>query len=87
MDYAAGKDLHGWKAGEGIAGEHESKDERLIHVTTSGLVFLRKLGVAATDKDIEFESGGMTGHAVGADYSADTGVVVLHAAVSEWAAA
>jgi lipopolysaccharide export system protein LptA len=81
MDYAAGKDLHGSKAGEGIAGEHENKDERLIHVTTSGLVFLQKLGVAATDKDIEFESNGMTGHAVGADYSADTGVVVLHSAV------
>src|SRR5437868_4847335 len=76
MDYAAGKDLQG-----GSTGEHEGKDDRLIHVTTSGLVFLRKLGVAATDKDIEFASGGMTGHAVGADYSADTGVVVLHAAV------
>ena len=81
MDYAAGKDLQGGPAGGGVIGEHESKDERLIHVTTSGLVFLRKLGVAATDKDIEFASGGMTGHAVGADYSADTGVVVLHAAV------
>jgi len=81
MDYAAGKDLRGGQAGGGVAGEHESKDDRLIHVTTSGLVFLRKLGVAATDKDIEFASGGMTGHAVGADYSADTGVVVLHAAV------
>src|SRR6202022_3994035 len=80
MDYAAGKDLHSGHAG-GAAGEHESKDDRLIHVTTSGLVFLRKLGVAATDKDIEFASGGMTGHAVGADYSADTGIVVLHAAV------
>ncbi len=79
MDYAAGKDLHGAK-GE-VMGEHESKDPRLIHVTTSGLVFLRKLGVAATDQDIEFESGGMTGHAVGADYSSDTGVVVLHSAV------
>ena len=74
MDYAAGKDL---PAGGG--GEH--KDARLIHVTTSGLVFLQKLGVAATDKDIEFESGGLTGHAVGADYSSDTGVVVLHSAV------
>jgi lipopolysaccharide export system protein LptA len=73
MDYAEGKDLH--------AGGHESKDPRLIHVTTSGLVFLRKLGIAATDKDIEFESGGLTGHAVGADYNSDTGVVVLHAAV------
>jgi lipopolysaccharide export system protein LptA len=80
-DYAAGKDLHASKAGEGAAGEHENKDERLIHVTTSGLVFLQKLGVAATDKDIEFESGGLTGHAVGADYSSDTGVVVLHSAV------
>src|ERR1700742_434392 len=73
MDYAAGKDLH--------AGAGESKDVRLIHVTTSGLVFLQKLGVAATDKDIEFASGGLTGHAVGADYSSDTGVVVLHSAV------
>src|SRR5216683_1158578 len=81
MDYAAGKDLQRGQAGGGVAGEHESKDDRLIHVTTSGLVFLRKLGVAATDKDIEFASGGMTGHAVGADYSADTGVVVLHTAV------
>src|SRR3981189_1111226 len=81
MDYAAGKDLQRGEAGEAIAREHESKDDRLIHVTTSGLVFLRKLGVAATDKDIEFASGGMTGHAGGADYSADTGVVVLHTAV------
>jgi lipopolysaccharide export system protein LptA len=81
MDYAAGKDLQGARAGGGVGGEHESNDDRLIHVTTSGLVFLRKLGVAATDKDIEFASGGLTGHAVGADYSADTGVVVLHAAV------
>jgi lipopolysaccharide export system protein LptA len=77
MDYAAGKDLHKDSAG----GEHEATDERLIHVTTSGLVFLQKLGVAATDKEIEFESGGLTGHAVGADYSSDTGVVVLHSAV------
>jgi lipopolysaccharide export system protein LptA len=85
MDYAAGKDLHGSKADAGdsgsVAGEHEDKDERLIHVTTSGLVFLQKLGVAATDQDIEFESGGLKGHAIGADYSSDTGVVVLHSAV------
>ena len=73
MDYAAGKDLHG--------AEHEAQDSRLIHVTTSGLVFLQKLGVAATDKDIEFASGGLTGHAVGAEYNSDTGVVVLHSAV------
>src|SRR6266481_3440697 len=45
MDYAAGKDLRNGQAGGGV-GEHESGDDRLIHVTTSGLVFLRKLGVA-----------------------------------------
>ncbi len=75
MDYASGKDLRG------DGGLAEPKDARLIHVTTSGLIFLRKLGVASTDKEIEFESGGMTGRAVGADYSSDTGVVVLHSAV------
>src|ERR1700728_3100403 len=80
-DYAAGKDLQESKSGPGGIGEHENKDERLIHVTTSGLVFLQKLGVAATEKDIEFESGGLTGHAVGADYNSDTGVVVLHSEV------
>ncbi len=78
MDYAAGKDLHKGEAG---SIEHETKDPRLIHVTTSGLVFLQKLGVAATDNEIEFESGGLTGHAIGADYNSDTGVVVLHSAV------
>jgi lipopolysaccharide export system protein LptA len=78
MDYAAGKDLH--KPGTDRGGP-ENKDERLIHVTTSGLVFLQKLGVAATDNDIEFESGGLTGHAIGADYNSDSGVVVLHSAV------
>ncbi len=81
QDYAAGKDLEGTKSAQGAIGEHESKDERLIHVTTSGLVFLQKLGVAATDNDIEFASGGLTGHAVGADYNSDTGVVVLHSKV------
>src|SRR5580693_5072212 len=49
MDYAEGKDLEG--AAKHVPGEHENTDERLIHVTTSGLVFLQKLGVAATDKD------------------------------------
>lgn len=58
-----GQDVHG--------------DPRVIHVKTSGLVFLQKLGVAATEKDIEFETGGMTGHALGAEYNSDTGVLVL----------
>ena len=75
-EYAAGKDLHG----EGAV-EHGSEDSRLIHVRTSGLVFMRELGVAATDQDVEFEFKGMNGVARGADYSSDTGVLVLHSAV------
>jgi lipopolysaccharide export system protein LptA len=73
-DYAAAKDLRGEGAGE-------STDERLIHVTTSGLVFMQKLGVAATDQDVEFRFKGMNGFAHGADYSSDTGLLVLHSAV------
>jgi lipopolysaccharide export system protein LptA len=75
-DYAAGKDLHG----EGAV-EQGSEDSRLIHVRTSGLVFMRELGVAATDQDVEFEFKGMNGFARGADYSSDSGVLVLHSAV------
>jgi lipopolysaccharide export system protein LptA len=75
-DYAAGKDLHG----PGVV-EQGSEDSRLIHVTTSGLVFMRELGVAATDQDVEFVFNGMNGFARGADYSSDTGVLVLHSAV------
>jgi lipopolysaccharide export system protein LptA len=55
---------------------------RVLHVTTRGLVYLEQLGVAATSEYIEFESGGMTGHSIGADYSSDTGVLMLHSAVS-----
>ncbi len=52
-----------------------------IHVKTSGLVYLQKLGVAATDNEIDFDYNGLTGHATGADYNADTGVLALHSAV------
>jgi len=55
---------------------------RVLHVTTSDLVYMDKLGVAATSAPIEFESGAMKGHAVGADYSSDSGVLMLHSAVS-----
>ncbi len=71
MDYAAGRE----------AKEHPADDDRLIHVKTSGLVFLKKLGVAATDQDLEFEFHGMTGHARGADYNSDSGLLVLQSAV------
>lgn len=55
---------------------------RVLHVTTSHLLYLSNLGVAATSEYIEFETGGMKGHATGADYSSDTGVLMLQSAVS-----
>ncbi|WP_213806904.1 LptA/OstA family protein [Granulicella sp. dw_53] len=70
---AAGHDAHG--------GKGNGQDEHLIHVKTSGLVFLQKLGVAATDQDLEFVYNGMTGHARGAEYNSDTGMLVLQSAV------
>ncbi len=55
---------------------------KVLHVTTSNLVYLNKLGVAATNEYIDFQSGAMTGHATGADYNSDTGVLTMHSAVS-----
>ena len=53
-----------------------------MHVTTSGLVYLQKLGVAATSENIEFEAGGIAGHAKGANYVSDSGLLMLHSAVN-----
>ena len=59
----------------------EGPGSKLIHVKTSGLVFMEKLGEAATTQPIEFSAGGMTGRAVGAEYNSDVGVLVLESAV------
>lgn len=61
------------------ANEQKSKEaeEKRIAVTTSGLVFLQRLGVAATDEPIHFLYQGMTGDARGADYESDTGMLRL----------
>ena len=60
----------------------EATGAKVVHVTTSGLVYLQNLGVAATNDPIEFQAAGMTGHATGADYSSDSGLLALHSAVS-----
>lgn len=62
--------------------EQPAANAKVMHVTTSGLVYLQKLGIAATSNAIEFESGSLTGHAVGADYASDSGLLMLHSAVS-----
>ena len=71
-------------------GEHKEKkpgtepsgeEDGVIHVLTSGLVYLEKLQVAATSEDVEFAQKEMKGRAHGADYSSDSGVLVLQSAV------
>ncbi|HWB31982.1 MAG TPA: LptA/OstA family protein [Acidobacteriaceae bacterium] len=57
-------------------------DAKAMQVTTSNLIYMEKLGVAATSAPIEFDSGAMRGHAVGADYASDSGTLMLHSAVS-----
>src|SRR5438067_275826 len=65
---------------EGPGGQ-ESLAPGVMHVTTSGLVYLDKLGIAATSEDVDVQSGNMKGHARGADYSSDSGMLMLHSAV------
>ena len=77
LEAPAAKDARARTADAAGKGADVHGDPRVIHVKTSGLIFLQKLGVAATEKEIEFETGGMTGHAVGAEYNSDTGVLLL----------
>jgi lipopolysaccharide export system protein LptA len=59
--------------------ESESKDT--IHVRTSGLVYLRKLGVAATDQPVEFRYGGIKCTALGAEFNSSESTLRLLANV------
>jgi lipopolysaccharide export system protein LptA len=53
----------------------------IIHVRTSGLVYLRKLGVAATEQQVEFHYGDMTCTALGADFNTNENTLQLLANV------
>ena len=53
----------------------------VIHVRTSGLVYMRKLGVAATDQQVEFNYGDMTCTALGAEFNTNENTLKLLANV------
>ena len=74
-EYAAGKSPTPRGVGEDLS------DERIVHVKTSGLTFVQKLGVASTDQEIEFQYHGLNGRAKGANFDSDTGVTVLQSEV------
>lgn len=52
-----------------------------IHVRTSGLVYLRSLGVAATQEDVEFRYGDLEAHSRGAEFEEGESTVHLLADV------
>ena len=53
----------------------------VIHVRTSGLVYVRKLGVAATEQQVEFNYGDMTCTALGAEFNTNENTLKLLANV------
>jgi lipopolysaccharide export system protein LptA len=69
-------------AGASTVHDDAVSSSRVIHVKTSGLVYLKTLGIAATKEGIEFAFGGFTGHAIGAEYNSDTGHVILQSAIT-----
>ncbi|MGA7155645.1 MAG: LptA/OstA family protein [Acidobacteriaceae bacterium] len=50
---------------------------QVIQVRTSGLVYLRKLGLASTDQQVDFVYGGMHCTAVGAEFNSDESTLRL----------
>jgi len=61
----------------------DAKAAGVVHVTTHGLVFEQKEGLASTDQEITFQfGGGVTGHARGAQYDSGRGIITLDAAVA-----
>jgi lipopolysaccharide export system protein LptA len=56
-------------------------ESKRIRVTTSGLTFLQKQGIAQTDQPLQIVYGDMRGSATGADYESNTGFLKLHSAV------
>jgi lipopolysaccharide export system protein LptA len=59
-----------------VNADGEAVGEHVIHIRTSGLVYVKKLGVAATDQAVEFRYQGMTCTAKGAEF--DSGASKLH---------
>lgn len=66
----------GTDADETNSAEAEIESPDRIHIRTSGLVYLRKRGVAATDQPVEISYRGFHGYAVGAEF--DSGQSTVH---------
>jgi lipopolysaccharide export system protein LptA len=67
------------KTGDSAAPAPEAAD--VVHVRTSGLVYLRKLGIAATDQPVEFHYHGIECTALGAEFNSSQSTIRLLANV------
>jgi lipopolysaccharide export system protein LptA len=81
MDLEAPQSVGNAKAGDPADAETHAESAEVIHVRTSGLVYLRRLGVAATDQAVEFRYGGVECTAVGAEFNTSQNVLHLLANV------
>jgi lipopolysaccharide export system protein LptA len=71
------------KEGRAPSAPHEAGDStQTIHVRTSGLVYVRSLGVAATQQDVEFRYGEIEAHSRGAEFDEASSTVHLLADVT-----
>jgi lipopolysaccharide export system protein LptA len=78
---AKGEVLLDLQAPSGEVAETAKSDKGIIHVKTQGLVFVQKLGMAATDQPLQFTFSGVTGTALGAEYDSDQGLLTLQSTV------
>jgi lipopolysaccharide export system protein LptA len=62
-------------------GENHDESANVIHIRTSGLRYLRKLGVAATDQPVEFHYSGIECTALGAEFDSSESTLRLLANV------
>jgi lipopolysaccharide export system protein LptA len=53
------------------------EEDHVVHIKTSGLSYQEKTHRALTTARLDFTVGGYTGHALGADYNSETGLIVL----------
>ena len=81
LEVPAGMAMNERHGAAGNAGVAAVGGVESIHIRTSNLVFLRQLGVGATEEPIEFRYGGMTCMARGAEFNSSPSSVHLLAEV------
>lgn len=78
---AGAHDEHATKPQNNAATQEVAETPQTIHVRTSGLIYMRKMGVASTDQEVEIAYQGFHGYAKGAQFNSDESTVHLLADV------